>query len=293
YSHTSNGTDNDNSEINVDSKNWFFNPKIGITNKANEKIDLYASLSIANREPIRSDFIDSKTTPQHETLYDLELGKNFNYKRGQLNTNFFWMEYDNQLITTGEINDVGANIRKNVKKSRRYGIELSNVIITQMININSSLTLSKNYVFNFNEYIYDYGSDFSEFNTIINKYKKTDISFSPNIIFNNSISWRFTKQFSLTFKSKYVGKQFLDNTSNSQRSIDSFLVNDLEFSTSFNKNIFKNLYLKFSINNIFNEMYSSNGYTFGYYGGLEYEVRENYYYPQAGRNYIFTINIKF
>ncbi len=293
YSHKSNGTDNDNSEINVHSKNWFFNPKIGITNKANEKIDLYASLSIANREPIRSDFIDSKTIPQHETLYDLELGKNFNYTRGQLNTNFFWMEYDNQLITTGEINDVGANIRENVKKSRRYGIELSNVIITQIININSSLTLSKNYVFNFNEYIYDYGSDFSEFNTIINKYKKTDISFSPNIIFNNSINWRFTKQFSLTFNSKYVGKQFLDNTSNSQRSIDSFLVNDLELSTSFNKNIFKNLYLKFSINNIFNEMYSSNGYTFGYYGGLKYEVRENYYYPQAGRNYMFTINIKF
>ena len=90
-----------------------------------------------------------------------------------------------------------------------------------------------------------------------------------------------------------MGKQFLDNTSNSKRSIDSFLINDLELSTSFNKNIFKNLYLKFSINNIFNEMYSSNGYTFGYYGGLEYEVRENYYYPQAGRNYIFTINIKF
>ena len=293
YSHKSNGTDNDNSEINVDSKNWFFNPKIGITNKANEKIDLYASLSIANREPIRSDFIDSKTIPQHETLYDLELGKNFNYKRGQLNTNFFWMEYDNQLITTGEINDVGANIRKNVKKSRRYGVELSNVISTQMININSSLTLSKNYVFNFNEYIYDYGNDFIEFNTIINKYKKTDISFSPNIIFNNSISWRFTKTFILTFNSKYVGKQFLDNTSNSQRSIDSFLVNDFELSTSFNKNIFKNLYLKFSLNNIFNEMYSSNGYTFGYYGGLNYEVRENYYYPQAGRNYMFTINIKF
>ncbi len=77
---------------------------------------MYASLSIANREPIRNDFIDSKKSPEHETLYDLELGKNFNYKRGQLNTNFFWMEYDNQLITTGEINDVGANIRKNVKK---------------------------------------------------------------------------------------------------------------------------------------------------------------------------------
>jgi len=119
YSHQSNGTDNDRTEINIDSKNWFFNPKAGITNDINEKINVYASLSIANREPTRSDFIDSKTPPKHETLYDLELGNNFNYKRGQVNINFFWMEYNNQLITTGEINDVGANIKTNVKKSRR------------------------------------------------------------------------------------------------------------------------------------------------------------------------------
>ena len=292
YSHKSNGIDNDKSKIKIDSKNVFFNPKIGITNQLSKKFSLYGSFSVANREPIRSDFIDSNETPKHETLYDIELGKNFNYKRGALITNFFWMEYNNQLITTGEINDVGANVRTNVKKSRRYGIEISNIINTQSININSSLTLSKNYVFNFNEYLYDYGSDFSEFNTVINKYKKTDISFSPNIIVNNSIIWTFKKPFSLSFKSKFVGKQYLDNTSNSKRLIDPFLVNDLELNINLNNNFFKNLYFKFSINNVFNEMYSNNGYTFGYYGGLDYEVRENYYYPQAVRNYMLTINFK-
>ena len=292
YSHMSNGTDNDKSIINIDSKNVFFNPKIGITNQLSKKLSLYGSFSVANREPIRSDFVDSKEAPKHETLYDIELGKSLNYKRGTLITNFFWMEYNNQLITTGEINDVGANIRTNVKKSRRYGVEVSNIINTQTIDISSSLSLSKNYVFDFNEYLYDYGSDFSEFNTIINKYKKTDISFSPNIIFNNSIIWSFKKPFSVSFKSKFVSKQYLDNTSNSTRLIDPFLINDLELNVNLNNNFFKNLYFKFSINNIFNETYSNNGYTFGYYGGLEYEVRENYYYPQAVRNYMLTINFK-
>ena len=292
YSHNSNGTDNDKSKIKINSKNVFFNPKIGITNQLSKKLSLYSSFSIANREPIRSDFIDSNETPKHETLYDLELGKIFNYKMGSLTTNFFWMEYNNQLITTGEINDVGANIRTNVKKSRRFGVEISNLINTQKININSSLSLSKNYVFNFNEYLYDYGNDFSEFNTIINKYKKTDISFSPNIIVNNSIIWTFKKPFSVSLKSKFVGKQYLDNTSDSKRSIDPFLLNDFELNVNLNNNFLKNLYFKFSINNIFNEVYSNNGYTFGYYGGLNYEVRENYYYPQAVRNYMLTINFK-
>ena len=292
YSHNSNGTDNDKSKIKINSKNVFFNPKIGITNQLSKKLSLYSSFSIANREPIRSDFIDSNETPKHETLYDLELGKIFNYKMGSLTTNFFWMEYNNQLITTGEINDVGANIRTNVKKSRRFGVEISNLINTQKININSSLSLSKNYVFNFNEYLYDYGNDFSEFNTIINKYKKTDISFSPNIIVNNSIVWAFKKPFSVSLKSKFVGKQYLDNTSDSKRSIDPFLLNDFELNVNLNNNFLKNLYFKFSINNIFNEVYSNNGYTFGYYGGLNYEVRENYYYPQAVRNYMLTINFK-
>ena len=152
--------------------------------------------------------------------------------------------------------------------------------------------MSKNYVFNFNEYLYDYGSNFTELNTIINKYKKTDISFSPNIIFNNSIIWTFKKPFSLSFKSKFVSKQYLDNTSNSKRLIDPFLVNDLELNINLNNNFFKNLYFKFSINNIFNKLYSNNGYTFGYYGGKEYEVRENYYFPQAIRNYMLTVNFK-
>ncbi len=292
YSHESNGSDNDRSTINIKSKNLFFNPKLGINKIINKKINIYSSIAIANREPIRSDFLDSYIKPKHESLFDFEIGKNLNYKKGNINLNFYWMKYKNQLITTGEINDVGGYIRTNVKKSRRIGIEISNLISSKNFKINSLITISQNKVYNFKEVMYDYGAFFDEFNIIKYNYNKTDIAFSPKIIANNILEWKTNKYLSLILKSQYIGRQFLDNTSNKNRIINSYLVNDLELESKISSKPFRNLFLKFSINNIFNEMYSSNGYTFGYFGGADFEVRENYLYPQAGRNYMFSIKFK-
>ena len=131
YSHKMKGNDNDKSIIDVNKNNIFFNPKIGLTKSLNDKVSLYGSVAIANREPIRSDYIDSKIEPKHECLVNIELGKSFNYNIGSFNTNLYLMEYNNQLITTGEVNDVGAYIRENVKKSRRFGVEFTNVLNTK------------------------------------------------------------------------------------------------------------------------------------------------------------------
>ena len=292
YSHKSTGTDNDKSAININSAKTFINPKLGFTKKINDLISFYSSISVANREPIRSDFIDSNIEPSHEKLYDFEIGKNFNYEKGILNTNLFLMEYDDQLVTTGEVNDVGAYVRTNVKKSRRFGIEVYNSFNSKNLMINTSLSLSRNLVYNFKEYIYDYGSDFSEYNTIINNYNITDIAFSPNMIINNHLEWEVNNNLNLIWKTKYVSNQYLDNTSNMNRMIKSFIINDFEINTSFINNVFDNLYFKISANNIFNVMYSSNGYTFGYYAGLDTEIRENYFYPQAGRNFMISLNLK-
>ena len=292
YSHNSDGSDNDRSVINFNSKNTFFNPKIGFNFKLNPKSNIYSSIAVANREPIRIDFLDSYEEPKHETLYDFEFGYNINYNFGFFNTNFYWMEYKNQLITTGELNDVGGYIRTNAKKSRRVGVEISNRIIIKKFNISSSLTLSKNFVYDFNEVLYDYGSNFNQYNIIKNTYLKSNIAFSPEIIGYNDIEYKALKNFTTSFKTKYVGKQYLDNTSNTNRSINSYLINSLDVEARLNIKFLKKLFIKFSVNNIFNKMYSSNGYTFGYYAGTDYEVRENYLYPQAGRNYMFSLNIK-
>jgi iron complex outermembrane receptor protein len=292
YSHKMKGNDNDKSIIDKDQNNIFFNPKIGITKSINEKINFYGSVAIANREPIRSDYIDSKVEPKHENLLNIEFGKDFNYNTGSFNTNLYLMNYKNQLITTGEVNDVGAYIRENVKKSRRFGIELTNVFNTKDFYINSSLSLSKNLVYNFNEILYDYGPDFTEYNTVENIYKTTDLAFSPNIIFNNRLEWKTNTFLSLILNSKFVGKQYLDNTSNENRSINNFFVNDFIIQSNITNNVFKNLFFKIEINNIFNVKYSSNGYTFGYYGGMDYEVRENYFYPQATRNFVLSLSLE-
>ena len=178
YSHKMKGNDNDKSIIDVDKNNVFFNPKVGLTKSLNDKVILYGSVAVANREPIRSDYIDSKIEPKHENLVNIELGKGFNYNIGSFNTNLYLMEYNNQLITTGEVNDVGAYIRENVKKSRRFGVEFTNVLNSKDFYVNSSLSLSRNLVYNFNETLYDYGADFSQYNIIENKYVITDLAFS-------------------------------------------------------------------------------------------------------------------
>ena len=292
YSHKMKGNDNDKSIIDVDKNNVFFNPKVGLTKSLNDKVILYGSVAVANREPIRSDYIDSKIEPKHESLVNIELGKGFNYNIGSFNTNLYLMEYNNQLITTGEVNDVGAYIRENVKKSRRFGVELTNVLNTKDFYVNSSLSLSRNLVYNFNETLYDYGADFSQYNIIENKYGVTDLAFSPGVLLNNHFEWKANKFLSFILNSKYVGKQYLDNTSNEKRVLKDFLINDFKIQTNLTNNVFNNLFFKIEINNIFNVKYSSNGYTFGYYGGMDYEVRENYFYPQATRNIMFSISIE-
>ena len=292
YSHKMKGNDNDKSIIDVDKNNIFFNPKIGLTKSLNDKVILYGSVAVANREPIRSDYIDSKIEPKHESLVNIELGKGFNYNIGSFNTNLYLMEYNNQLITTGEVNDVGAYIRENVKKSRRFGVEFTNVLNTKDFYVNSSLSLSRNLVYNFNETLYDYGADFSQYNIIENKYDITDLAFSPGVLLNNHFEWKANKFLSFILNSKYVGKQYLDNTSNEKRVLKDFLINDFKIQTNLTNNVFNNLFFKIEINNIFNVKYSSNGYTFGYYGGMDYEVRENYFYPQATRNIMFSISIE-
>ena len=292
YSHKMKGNDNDKSIIDVDKNNVFFNPKIGLTKSLNDKVILYGSIAVANREPIRSDYIDSKIEPKHESLVNIELGKGINYNIGSFNTNLYLMEYNNQLITTGEVNDVGAYIRENVKKSRRFGVEFTNVLNTKDFYVNSSLSLSRNLVYNFNETLYDYGADFSQYNIIENKYGITDLAFSPGVLLNNHFEWKANKFLSFILNSKYVGKQYLDNTSNEKRVLKDFLINDFKIQTNLTNNVFNNLFFKIEINNIFNVKYSSNGYTFGYYGGMDYEVRENYFYPQATRNIMFSISIE-
>lgn len=293
------GVDNDLRPIDVDAQFNFFNPKFGATYSISDASRIYASFAIGNREPVRTDFIDSEVEPRAEQLRNVELG--FRYTGTfSFEANVYLMDYKDQLVLTGELNDVGSPLRRNVADSYRAGIELqTSLALSKNVRWQVNGTFSQNKIEHFTETIYDYGPAFDEFNVIENTYSDSDIAFSPNIIAASQLSWNFLKNvagddsFELALLSKYVGQQYLDNTSNDERSIDAYFVNDIRLRYVLKNTVVDELSLTFLVNNAFDEEYASNGYTFGYQGGSEYVVRENYFYPQALRNYLLTLAIAF
>ena len=274
----------------------FFNPKFGFSyEKGNQT--WYASYAVANREPTRSDFTDNPITeiPRPERLNNVEAGVRAKAGGFSYNANFYYMGYKDQLILTGQINDVGAYIRENVASSYRAGIELDGAYqLSSNWTLGGNLTLSQNKIREFTEYIDDYSVD--DFRQETFTYSNTDIAFSPNVVSSAIIEFKPSKNLSLNWLSKYVGRQFLDNTANEARSLDAFFTNDLRISYAATPRFFKGLEVNLLINNIFNELYEPNGYTFSYFvpGGNGRElVTENFYYPQAGTNFLLGLRMKF
>lgn len=290
------GIDNDLRPIDFDLNFNFFNPKVGLTYQLNAQSNFYGSFAVGNKEPNRSDIIDAPQgqQPVHEELYNLEVGFKTQTNNYFFEANYYWMDYTNQLVLTGEVNDVGAGIRTNVPDSYRMGIELNGGIrLSNSFEWAANVALSRNKIQSFEEVIFDYGADFSEFNEVRTTFEDTDISFSPNIVAGSQLTYKPFFGFEVTWLSKYVGDQFLDNTSNENRKIDAFFVNDIRFNYGFSPNWIKKINLSLLVNNVLNERYASNGYTFGYFGGADFEVRENYLYPQAGTNFLLSLGLEF
>lgn len=294
-SYQASGKENKQFDFVVDQEFNFFNPKAGVTYEVSPEQQWYASYSVGNREPVRNDFIDAiaGTTPKHETLRDIEVGWRFRKNNYNVNVNYYLMNYKNQLVPTGKLNDVGAAIRTNVDESYRTGVEVEGIIrLSSKFLWNANITLSQNKIKNFNEVIYDYGDNFDEYNEVVNVYSNSDISFSPNVIVGSGLMFTPIKNIELGLLTKYVGKQFLDNTSNESRSMASYFTNDLRLSYTVKPSFMREISLSLLANNIFDVQYSSNGYTYGYRGGAT-EYRQNFYYPQAGRNYMVMLALRF
>ena len=293
-SYDASGKESKQNDFDVNASFDFFNPKVGLTYLINDKQQLYGSFSVANKEPVRDDFVDNPgSKPKHETLHNVETGYRLVSDLLKLNANLYLMSYKNQLVLTGALNDVGAAVRTNVDNSYRIGIELDgSVKISNRVNWNVNLTLSRNKITDFTEILYDYGPDFDDFIVVTRKYKNADISFSPSVIAGSGFTYMPARQLELTLLTKYVGKQYLDNTTNNARSIDAYVINDFRLRYTLQPKFVKEISLSFLANNLLNEMYESNGWTYGYLGGGA-EYRENFYYPQAGRNFMAMVSVKF
>ena len=178
----------------------------------------------------------------------------------------------------------------NVRDSYRIGVELdARWKIAKNLDWNASVALSDNKIKNFTEYIdlYDYSDQEELF------YKSTHIALSPALVASNSFSYQLGEQFSLDLISKAVSRQFLDNTSSKQRSIDGFDVHDINVNYSFSLPGIKAVTANLLVANIFNKKYESNGYTFGYINETGERESFNYYFPQATTNFLLGLNLKF
>jgi iron complex outermembrane receptor protein len=281
----------------------FFNPKAGITYQFNEQNNVYASFAVGNHEPDRDDYTQStpNSRPKPENLKDWELGYRTQQGIFTGGINAFYMLYDNQLVLTGALNDVGDQIRSNVKDSYREGLEFDGRLkVSKQLTWSATASLSSNKVKNFQQFLVDYDTN----TTIENTYKKTDIAFSPDFIASSTISFRPVKNGEIALISKYVSREYLDNTDNtnpagylpaelgSNRYLNSYLINSVRLNYNFSIKSVKNIGITLLVNNIFSNKYESNGATYPDIEGSKV-VNYNYFYPQAPANFLLGLNLKF
>ncbi len=269
----------------------FFNPKAGFNYQFGSHNRLYASYGVGHKEPGRDEYVNStpESRPSAETLYDLETGYRYETPQFFIGATGYWMRYINQLILTGQINDVGAYIRQNVKHSYRLGLELQGGLrLTEHFQWSGNATLSRNRISEYHHYIDNYDTG----NQVEKTFHNTEIAFAPKLILHSIFRYDHDG-FEADFRTRYVSKQYLDNTENDSRTIPSYFVSDirLQYGVHFIPSI-KNVQLTLLVNNIFNEMYEANGYTYEYISNGQLNA-ENYYYPQAGRNFLLQARVSF
>jgi len=276
-----------NTNLSIERKFNFFNPKMGLTYQA-KNIFYYTSVAVANKEPNRDDFeATAIEQPKKEQLIDWETGLELKRQKYSINANVYYMNYKDQLVLTGKINDVGAYTRTNVPKSYRAGIELQvKYALNKKYNTSYNITLSQNKIKEFTEYVDDY----DQFTQVAIQHKNTSIALSPSLTTNRTFNWKPNDKFSFFWTTKYTSKQFLDNTENKSRILDSYFINDINAHwTILNKAKFTML-LQFYANNILNVQYAPNGYTYSYIYDRSV-ITSNNYYPMAGRNYWVSLKI--
>ena len=283
--YTTTGLTSERVPIDIDANFSFFNPKLGLTYDLNPNNSLYASYARANKAPNRNDFESNATDVTHEELNDFELGWRHQSERLRLNANLYYMRYNNQLVLTGALDNVGEYLRENVDKSYRLGLEVdANIALNDEFSLNSNFALSKNTV---QDLLIDRDGALQNFGD-------TNIAFSPNVISTNAIEYAPDAKFRTALIGKYVGEQYMSNTDNEASKLDSYFVADLNFSYTIDvKSVFNSIVFTGMVNNLLNLEYEDRGYTYldTWSGPTASEIQG--YYPQATRNFILGMTMIF
>lgn len=288
----------------------FFNPKYGLFYSLSNNSSLYASYSEGKKEPNRNDYVESSpnSRPKPEILFDTEIGYKYNSKNIALGLNLYNMDYKNQLVNTGEINDVGASIRSNINNSYRRGIEIESVVqLTDKLRCSGNITLSENKIVSHTEYIDNWDTWGKE----ITNYENTNISFSPRIIGKSKINYNINN-LNISWMFKHVGEQYIDNSESIERMLDDYSINNLLITYSLKFKNIKDAKISLQVNNLFNKSYSNRAWVYRFvspnndsdpnwqdpvgYDPYINSDTDGYnmigYFPQATRNYMLGITLE-
>ena len=285
------GIDNDLRDIGQKHTYSFFNPKFGLTYELTSYSQLYGSFSVANREPARSDLTDANKVSElkAERLFDYEFGIRYQSEFTSFMINAFYMNYKDQLVLSGAINDVGSAIKINASESFRAGIELSlKSRLNKLFSIEYNGSFSQNKINNLTEFVDDWDNwgQQKQFN-----YQDTDISLSPNAVQSLQFNYKPIENLSFSFQTKTVSEQFLDNTESQDRKLNAYQVSNLFAYYRFEINKFvKFVQLKLKVNNIFYEKYESNAWIYSYFENNERKALTGYF-PQAPRNFLIDFSV--
>lgn len=297
------GNDDDLVGLDQEHRFNFFNPKAGAYYSFNANHKVYASFAVAHREPARSDFKEAKgdpgAAPRPERLYDLEIGYDYSLDFISVGINLYNMQYKDQLIPTGEKSDVGYDIMTNVSRSYRRGIEIEAAYLPfDFLKWNVNMTLSSNKIRDYVEYATHYTNWdevtgwYTDEEYIATPLGTTNIAYSPSVLWTSTIDYEFYPKAHVSLISRFVGKQYFDNTSSDDRSLKPYFLNDLKAEYEFSYKFLKKVSVMVQLCNLFNVKYINNAYGGNWYEGGD-EKTWAYYYPQAGIHIFSGIKIRF
>jgi len=291
--YTIQGQHDDLRDLGQDRHYLFVNPRAGVYWKWSDRQSLFISLAMTNREPTRSDLRDADAgrVPGPERLVDHEFGYQLRHERLSLDAILFFMDYYDQLVLTGKINNVGAPVFTNVPRSYRAGIELAAMVrLTSRLEWKANLSLSRNRILNFTEYV----DDWDTWTQVRRELGETDIAFSPWAVAGSQLSYTPAPGWTLQLGSKYVGKQYIDNTSSEARRLDPYHVHQLRAAYRFSYGILQNITMNLLIDNLLNEEYETNAWVYRYFYSEAGERKEGImdgYFPQAGRHFLLGLSV--
>jgi len=289
--------------VDQDQTYTFLNPKLGLTWFSSDKTNIYASLAVSNREPNRRDFTESSpdSRPKPERMFNVETGVRTGGDNWNLQSNLYYMGYRDQLVVTGRINDVGAQVRENVSDSYRTGLEVSGSYnIKPNLRLFANATLAYNRIQNYDFFVDKYDENFGFEGQEKLEFDRTPMALSPEQLISGGINYRVfdmsgrmgNLRLDTDLFSQYVSRQYLDNTGNRDNSLDPYHFTDINFVFNFSRENWPDIQFNFMVRNLTDEKYETNGWSYSYYFADDFLIDQGFF-PQAGRNFFTGLSIRF